>query len=241
MEFEKWIEDKYGIKSENVYMLSWTRDEFDSFAEPEQVKLMRNIYPMIDEIKREFDNEQRSSALAEQKDLLMEIANKTNLSIRYDANCPLCALNDKYVNAGIFFSNWGYYDIEKFFLAAGETFKFDAETISRHKKHIVATNENMLNRLKKVEEILKSVTDIGRLDANNLEILQGRINLLTTIINELEKGGMIWTEQYTELNRVLLQFIDVKNKIQAGEKITINGKLDPSDLLLELVGRSDLK
>lgn len=241
MEFENWIENKYGIEAENVYMLSWTRDEFDSFASPEQVKLMKEIYPMIEDIKREFEIEQRKTALAEQTNMLMDIAKKTNLNVRYDANCPLCALNNEYVNAGIFFANWGYYDIEKFFVSMGDTYKFDAETISRHKKHIVATNEKMTRQLQKVEEILKSVTEIGKLDVNNLEILQGRINLLTTIINELEKGGMIWTEQYTELNRVLLQFIDVKNKIQAGEKITINGKLDPSDLLLELVGRSDLK
>lgn len=221
MNFKEWLKEKYGLEEQYVDYLNCHDDELSTLPNNEQGNLARKLWAISREVEDQYKHEMQQLKIVGQKNVLMDMATKTNLNIRYDANCPLCAINNIHINSGIFFLNWGSREIATFFESEDCKFQFDSETIIKHRKHIVATPEAMSKQLKNIEEVLQSVSEVGKINVNNLEILQSRINLLTTIINELEKNGMIWTEQYSELNKTLLQFIDVKNKISSGEKVNV--------------------
>lgn len=153
---------------------------------------------------------------------LKELADKTNLTLKTNFNCGLCALNIQELHAGIFFEDWDTHDVNQYFENENKTIRFNEEDIQNHKKHIIVTPINVAENMKKVKQSLLELKDFSKLDANNIEILQSRINLLSALIYELEKQGMAWSQQYIELNKILMQFVDLKNKITDGEKINMN-------------------
>ena len=234
--------------------IEYLRAEFPIFNKYEQLNWISSAWEMTPEEKEaaikiiDFAESNYQGWVVDSENKRQEIlkkelniyAKQTNLTIKYDMNCPLCAVDIPEINAGIFFMSWDCDIVNDWLKNKNTNLEFSKEDIDKHRKHIITTPKTVVDQLDKIKKALKDVEMVGEISIDNIEILQSRINLLSTIIHSLENTGMTWTEQYLELNKILMQFIDLKHKITAGEKINVEIKYKSIDEILKPGGKEPM-
>lgn len=225
---EKFIElwnQKHEVKLDipilNEMIFSDTRNEYTE----EFYKTRDNIYIQMCKEEQEETRKNISTIL------------KGKVIKSYDNNkCPLCVLGHPDVNAGIFFMNWNENDVNQYLETLEIPIVVPKSVVMSHSDHIFVENECVEDSKESLKKELDDVKKFkGLNNVTDVELITHRINVLTGLLNKMEKNNLTGYRQYKELSAELTNLIEIKNKIVSGEKHDIHLKMDASDILKKIL------
>lgn len=195
-------------------------------------EITKEFYETRDKLYIQMCKEEQNDMRKNIKQILMGKVIKN-----YDNNkCPLCVLCHPDVNAGIFFMNWRDVDVNQYLETLQIPIIVPQSIVKDHFEHIFVENECVADTKESLKKELEDVKQFKNIiNVTDVELITHRINVLTGILNKMEKNNMTGYRQYKELSSELTNLIETKNKIVNGEKLNISGKLDASDVLKKIL------
>jgi len=189
-------------------------------------------FDKIQELKKQLQDEKLSQHTTKIQLLLGTTKKVENKNIN---TCPLCFLKNNILDAGIFLLNWKQKDVNDFLNITDIPVIIDEAKLENHRKHLYIVDSES-NPTTEIEENLKQISELSKIEGiDDLNILNARIANLAVLLIKLEKEGLTWKKEYKDANDSLHKFLEIKNKITEGEKIKIEGHLEISDLIKEII------
>lgn len=161
----------------------------------------------------------------EEKEKLSKIKDNLELVTIKDGHCALCAINNDWINEGIFFRNWSADDVRKELEEMGYPLIITDKELYFHKvKHLSVKNKNVKyddkKQIKAVQKDIKTRNELNTLGLK--DHIDSQILTLSIDIRELEQNDLTNSIEYRSKVELLKSFIDLKLKSEGGDVQDVN-------------------
>lgn len=161
----------------------------------------------------------------EEKEKIKLVKETLKLIQMTDGNCALCAINNEWINEGIFFRNWNVSDVSKELQELDIPIVVTDDEVFNHKKrHLSVKNKKVTyDDEKHIENMQKMIKK--RIDVNTLTLkdhLDSQVLTLSMDIRRMEECSLTDSKVYRDKMELLKSFLDMKLKAEGGDVQDVN-------------------
>ena len=216
---------KLSVQDLNALLSSGTNDKFS-----------QSIIDFYNSSFEKLCKQREKNKIKFQQKTTTEINEDYKVYNRKINSCPLCVMNNSFIDTSIFFLNWGIEDLTNYLLSENLAINISNDTFETHKKHIFASNtkDNIQNS---ITNEINEIDNYALTEIKDLNVITARMQKILLQLKKMENEGYGYTEEYNNLNNTVYKLIETKNKLLNNDnfssKTTINNTFDIGKLIRE--------